>query len=220
MKNLIALNLKVYSESLGQGGLNLALIAAEVAHETGARIVICPQTVDLAAVCKIKGIDVFAQHVDANKQGAFTGSTTVEAIKSAGAKGSLINHAEKKQPHNLVKEAIDKMRALQLESLACSADIEESKILAGFRPNFVAVEPPELIGSGISVSSAKPEVVTGSVKAVKQVADVAVLCGAGISTGADVKKAIELGTCGVLLASAYVKAKDPKALLRDMARNL
>ena len=43
-------------------------------------------------------------------------------------------------------------------------------------------------------------------------------CGAGISTGDDVARAIELGAEGVLLASAYVKAKDPKLVLIDMAR--
>ncbi|RLG06224.1 MAG: triose-phosphate isomerase, partial [Thaumarchaeota archaeon] len=85
-------------------------------------------------------------------------------------------------------------------------------------PEILAIEPPELIGTGIPVSKAKPEVVTGAVEAVKRINPrVHVLCGAGISTGDDVAKAIELGTEGVLLASAYVKAKDPKKLLSGMA---
>jgi len=63
-------------------------------------------------------------------------------------------------------------------------------------------------------------VVVGAVEAVKKInPSVHILCGAGISTGDDVAKAIELGTEGVLLASAYVKAKDPKKILflSDMA---
>ena len=46
--------------------------------------------------------------------------------------------------------------------------------------------------------------------------DVKILCGAGISTGSDVKAALELGTDGVLLASGVVKAKDVEKAIRDL----
>ncbi|MCD6235493.1 MAG: triose-phosphate isomerase, partial [Thaumarchaeota archaeon] len=89
---------------------------------------------------------------------------------------------------------------------------------AALGPDMIAIEPPELIGTGIPVSKAKPEVVSGAVEAVKRInTEVHVLCGAGISTGEDVARAIELGAEGVLLASAYVKAKDPKKVLSEMA---
>ena len=84
-----------------------------------------------------------------------------------------------------------------------------------FKPDYVAIEPPELIGSGIPVSKADPGIVRNSVAAVTD-PNVKVLCGAGISKGEDVKAALELGTVGVLLASGVVKAKDPKAALRDL----
>jgi triosephosphate isomerase len=85
----------------------------------------------------------------------------------------------------------------------------------------IAVEPPELIGSGVSVSKAKPEVVSGSVDAIKRVnLKVEVLCGAGITTGDDIIKAIELGTKGVLLASGIVLAKDQRTAIEDMVRAL
>jgi triosephosphate isomerase len=38
-----------------------------------------------------------------------------------------------------------------------------------------------------------------------------------VSNGTDVKRAIELGAQGVLLASAFVKSPDPKKLLMEMA---
>ncbi len=89
------------------------------------------------------------------------------------------------------------------------------------KPTIVAIEPPELIGTGIPVSKANPDVVVGSVEAVKGVSkNVKVLCGAGISTGDDVRAAIDLGTDGVLLASGVVKAKDPKKALLDLAGGL
>ena len=49
--------------------------------------------------------------------------------------------------------------------------------------------------------------------------NIEVLCGAGITNGEDVKKAIELGTVGVLAASGIVKAKDPQAILEEMAKS-
>jgi len=81
----------------------------------------------------------------------------------------------------------------------------------------VAVEPPELIGSGIPVSKADPGIVTGSVEAVKMMEpDVGVLCGAGISRGEDLKAALELGSVGVLLASGIIRAKDQRRALEDL----
>jgi len=80
------------------------------------------------------------------------------------------------------------------------------------------VEPPELIGTGISVSKAKPEVVTSTVGLIKRInPEVVVLCGAGITRGEDVSAALRLGTEGVLVASGVVKAKDPYKVLLEFA---
>lgn len=216
MKPIIALNLKTYSESLGKKGVELCQIASEVSLLTGIRIIVAPQAVDLRDAVQISG-DVFAQHVDSVAQGAFTGSVSVESVKEAGCKGSLVNHSEKRLPEETVAATIARLSEAGLESMLCTKDTAESVKLAAYRPTFLAVEPPELIGSGISVSTAKPEIVSNTVDAVAKVNGTPVLCGAGVSNGTDVKKAIELGAAGVLLASAYVKARDPKKLLTEMA---
>ena len=216
MKPLIALNLKAYPESLGEKGAKLCQIASEVSLLTGVRIIVAPQAVDLREAVQLTG-DVFSQHVDAVLQGAFTGSISVESIKGAGCKGSLVNHSEKRLPEETIAQTIARLREAGLESMLCTKDTEESVRLAKYKPAFIAVEPPELIGSGISVSTAKPEIVSGTVQAVAKVNATPVLCGAGVSNAQDVRKAIELGAKGVLLASAYVKAKDPRSLLLNMA---
>ena len=216
MKPIIALNLKTYPESLGKKGADLCQIASEVSLLTGVRIIVAPQTVDLREAVQISG-DIFAQHVDAAAQGAFTGSISVESIKEAGCKGSLVNHSEKRLPELTVAETVARLKEAELESILCTKDTAESAKLAAYEPTFIAVEPPELIGKGVSVSTAKPEIVSGTVEAVAKVNDTPVLCGAGVSNGRDVKKAIELGAAGVLLASAYVKSRDPKRLLTEMA---
>ena len=101
---------------------------------------------------------------------------------------------------------------------ACAADVEEAIELAKLNPTFIAVEPPELIGGDISVTTADPSIVSDTVNAVKSVNPrVRVLCGAGVKNGLDVRKAIELGAEGVLLASGVTKAEDVDSVLDDLS---
>lgn len=213
----IVLNFKAYAESLGANGAKLARIADDIATQRNAAIIFAPQTVDLAAAASAtKRAVAFAQHCDASAQGAFTGSITAEAIKSAGAAGTFLNHSEKKLSSEAMAATLKRCASLGLETLVCAATVEEAQSLASLKPTAIAIEPPELIGSGVSVSKAKPEIVTGAVEAVKRIASIPVLCGAGVSNGEDAARAMALGADGVLLASAFVKARDPRALLEEI----
>jgi len=216
-KPFCVLNLKAYPNSFGARAIELARAADEAARDTGVRMVVCAQAVDLRAVAGAVSIPVFAQHVDDKKPGAFTGSVTAEAARDAGAKGTLVNHSEKKLAVEAVGSTVARCREAGILALCCAPGVEESKRIAAFKPDFIAVEPPELIGSGISVSTANPGIVSGSVEAVHSVANIPVLCGAGISSAVDFQKAVELGAEGVLLASAFVNSKDPKRFLLDLA---
>ncbi|MCK4491311.1 MAG: triose-phosphate isomerase, partial [Candidatus Altiarchaeales archaeon] len=130
-------------------------------------------------------------------------------------------HSERRLKLADIEANIDKLRRLGMTSIVCTNNISVTKAAAALSPDFVAIEPPELIGSGISVSQAQPEIITGSVEAVKEInPEVKILTGAGITTGDDVKKALELGTCGVLLASGVTKATDPRAVLMDLVRGV
>ncbi len=216
---LIALNFKTYAQAFGENSLRLAKIAEEVSEQFGVTIAVAPPMIDLARVAAEVKIPVFAQHVDPYKPGSHTGSIIAEDVKAAGAVGSLVNHSEHRLRLADIGMVLERLRENGLISLLCTDTVETTKAGAALSPDMLAIEPPELIGTGIPVSKAKPEVVRGAVQAVQKInPDVHVLCGAGISTGDDVARAIELGAEGVLLASAYVKAKDPKLVLIDMAR--
>ncbi len=218
---IIAINMKTYEQSCGEAGINLASLCQEIAEETGANIAIAPQQTDLALFSIDLDIPIFAQHIDNAKQGSSTGRITPENIWTIGCAGSLINHSEYRIEAEDVRVLVQKCRNLALTSIVCTKDAVESRAYAEFKPDFIAVEPPELIGGDISVTSAKPEVVSDSVKEVKEVApDVKVLCGAGVKNGQDVKMAIELGAEGVLLASGVVKADDQRAVLLDLVSEL
>ncbi|VVB51861.1 Triosephosphate isomerase [uncultured archaeon] len=220
-KCVIVLNFKTYRESTGDLGLRLARLCEKVSLESGVPFVAAVQLADLSRIASAVSIPVYAQHIDNVSFGSHTGWVLPEAVAEAGAKGTLLNHAEHQIPAKEVEALIPHLRTLSLSSLVCGNTVDVCRSLAAFHPDYIAVEPPELIGSGIPVSKAKPEVVSGAVEAVKSVNHkVRVLCGAGISTGIDVKKAVDLGAEGVLLASGVVKAKDPEAALRDLVSQL
>ncbi len=221
MEASIIINFKTYEESTGDNALKLAKICDEVAKETGAKIIVVPQFADIYRISNEVKIQVYSQGIDNIKFGSYTGHVLAESVKAAGASGSLLNHSERRIKLADIEACIEKLRSLGMVSIVCTNNINTTKAAAAIGPDFVAVEPPELIGSGIPVSQAKPEIVSGSVDAAKEVnPKVGVLCGAGITKGEDIKKAIELGTEGVLLASGVVKAKDPRAVLMDLVGGL
>lgn len=215
---VIALNVKSYNESMGQRDLDLARDCQDVADETGANMVYCPQQVDLALVAGEIKIPCLAQHSDAFDPGSKTGWTVLEAVKAAGAAGTLVNHSEHRMQIADIDRIIQKANDLDLATVICTNNTKVSTAIAELGPTSIAIEPPELIGSGIPVSKADPEIVSNSVAAVRDInKEIVVLCGAGISTGEDVKAAIGLGAKGVLLASGVVKAENQKAVLLDLA---
>jgi triosephosphate isomerase (TIM) len=215
---MIIVNFKTYLESTGKRAVELAKHAEKAAKETGANIVVAPQLADLAKVAEAVEIPVFAQHIDPIKPGSSTGHVLVEAIKEAGALGTLINHSERQLRLIDIDVIIALAREKGLISCVCANNPSVSAAVAAMHPDITSVEPPELIGSGISVSKSKPEIVTDTVKLVQKIdPKMIVLCGAGISTAEDVSIALKLGTRGVLVASGIVKAKDPYTVLRAFA---
>lgn len=220
-KKSLILNFKAYDESAGQKGESLAKIAEKVAFDLGANIIIAPPVV-CASYAHLVKTPVFGQNAEPLEPGARTGHVTIESMKQCGLQGTLINHSECRATEEQVKFACEKARKLGgFDICVCAKDVPEAVKLAQYQPAAIAVEPPELIGSGISVSTARPEIVSESVAAIKKVSpNTLALVGAGVSNATDVATSLRLGAEGVLLASAFVKAKDPEAWLRDVAKEL
>ena len=218
---VIVLNVKTYAEATGKSSLDIAVLMDKISKETGASMTIAVQPTDITLCSDKVSIPVFAEHIDPINPGSHTGWILPEAVKSAGAVGTLVNHSE----HRLILADIDicitRAKELNLDHIICSNNVATSRAIAAFSPNFLAVEPPELIGGDISVTTADPGIVSKSVEVVKKIDEkVKILCGAGVKNGKDVSKAIELGADGVLLASGIVKAKDKESVIRDLATGL
>jgi len=220
-KPFILVNLKTYQEASGQRAHAIAGAAQQVADESGVEIGIAPSYMNIHPLSMHYTLPIYSQHVDAAPPGANTGSVTVEAIREAGASGSLVNHSERRLTLADIEAVVSRLKGAGLVSVVCTNNVATSAAAAALGPDFVAIEPPELIGGNVSVSSANPGIITGTVEAVKKVNPaVRILTGAGIHSGECVKTAIDLGTDGVLLASGVVKAKAPIAVLRDLVSRL
>lgn len=215
---LILVNLKTYSEAMGKKAVELAETAEKVHNETGVCIAVAPQTVNIPPIIKATGIPVFAQHVDPVGHGKYTGHILPEAMAEAGCVGTLISHSERRLELEIIKATIDGAKEAGLIQVVCVDTIARGRQVAPFSPDAIAIEPPELIGTGIPVSKAKPEIVSGSVEEVHKVnPNIKVLCGAGITSGEDVTAALSLGAEGVLVASGVVKADSPYEKLLELA---
>jgi len=215
---LILTNFKTYRTATGADALNLAKAHARVAQQTGQNIAIAVQAFDLANIAQNVEIPVFTQHIDTATYGSFTGWNMAEAAKVAGAYGTILNHSEHRIPFDILEKSIQRAKEVDLKTVVCAETAEEAtQIMQKFQPDLVAVEPPELIGGDISVSTANPEIIRNSVELIGKGK---VLVGAGIKNGEDVKIAVELGSVGVLLASGITKSDTPETVLEDLAFGL
>ena len=212
---LIVVNFKTYQEAHGVAAEELAVIMQDL--ETNARLVAVVSAFDLSSVVSAApNLEVWTQHLDPINFGSNTGWLHPNTAVCRGAKGTLINHAEHKVSIEHIAMLLDSVPE-DFTVCACAADIEEARALSALEPNYVAVEPPELIGGEISVTTADPEIVSGTAAAIREISEsVGILCGAGVKNGDDVFAAINLGTSGVLLASGVTKVSDPISALNDL----
>jgi len=212
----VLVNLKAYPCD----SVAVAEAASDVAEEYDASIAVAPQAAQIGAVTGT-GAATWAQHVSPVKHGSHTGSTLAEAAADAGAEGTLLNHSEQRLKLADIDASLDAAERTGLGTVVCANNPDQIAAAAALGPDAVAVEPPELIGTGTPVSQADPDIVTNAVEAAADVdPSVDVYCGAGISTGDDVVAARELGADGVLLASGVAKADDPRAALEALVEPL
>ena len=218
---IVVVNFKTYIEAAGERAVKLAKIIAEVGRENAVNVAVAPQAFDIYRIAKEVGIPVLAQHLDSFEPGKHTGWLLPEAAREAGAVGALVNHSEHSLQLSVIDLIVKRLRGLAMVSLVCGRDVEASREVAALAPEMVAVEPPELIGTGRAVSKVKPEVVSDTVRGVHEVnPKVRVLCGAGIASGEDARLSLELGAEGVLLARAITCAPDPRAAILDIVQGV
>ena len=217
---LIVVNLKTYEKGFGNSGLALCKDMENVSQESGVCIAAAVNPADIFTYSQATNIPILAQHVDCINFGAHTCHILPESVSNAGALGTLINHAEK-QINGDIATTISRSRESNLTTILCTANIDMTISGAKLDPDMIAIEPPELIGGDISVSSANPEIISATVSQVSEISrKIKILCGAGVKTRDDVSKAFELGVDGILLASGVVLSDNPKEILHDLVSGI
>ena len=203
---MIFINYKAYAEASGQRAIFLTRILEEVAHAAQVKIIPVVQATDVREVVSSTTLEVWVQK-----------AVLPEAVFEDGAIGTFLNHSEAKfASFDELAKASDRAKEVGLKTLIFAKDVEELRNTCSLGPNFVAYEPPELIGSTTaSVVQAKSEIVTEAAEIARH-AGIPLVVGAGVHSAQDVKKSLELGAVGVAVATDVVKAEDPRKELLEL----
>lgn len=213
----ILVNFKAYQEAFGEKGLQLAKLHQKIAKETGVNIGIAACAIDLRMLASELEIPVFAQHVDIVNYGAFTGQIGLKALKDLGIDGTILNHAEMKVELEKLEHTVFEAKKINFTTVVCVDNPLGVGTTTLLDPDFIAIEPQELIGSGKSVTDVKPEIIIDALQYIK---NSQLLVGGGVHRGEHVRKALQLGAKGILVSSAVVKASDPEKVLRDLVSGI
>ena len=217
---MFVINCKNYEEIAGDKVIKFVKIAEKISKKYKVKIAISPPQ-HLVGLVANSSIPILAQHIDVSKVGSTTGFVIPELLKKSKVKGSLINHSEHRIASKEIEKLVLKLKELKMISILCVKDIAEVKKYVKLNPDYIAIEPPELIGSGKAVSKEKPELITKAASIVNNSKNkTKLLCGAGIVSREDVAKAIELGSKGILVASGIIKAKDWNKVISEFAKAL
>lgn len=225
------INSKNYLETSGSNILTLARVVNLIQekysvkkHRVAFHLAVPSYAMSLVSKSYPK-LDLFAQHLDAKEIGSTTGFQVAEIAKSFGVSGSILNHSEHRINYREVKALVERLRKLKMKSIVCARNPTEVRKFGGLAPDYIAIEPPELIGSGNAVSKAKPQLISASKEAIedankKSSFESILLCGAGIVEEDDSRAAIRLGASGILVASGVVKSQNWNAKINSLARGM
>jgi len=217
---MFVINCKNYEEIAGDNIVKFIKIAEKISKKYKIKIAIAPPQ-HLIGLVSNSTIPILAQHIDDSKVGSTTGFVIPELLKKSKVKGSLINHSEHRITSKEIENLVSKLKELKMTSILCVKDVTEVKKYVKLNPDYIAIEPPELIGSGKAISKEKPDLILKAADTIKNAKNsTKLLCGAGIVSGEDVSKAIELGSKGILVASGIIKANDWNKIINDFAKSM
>lgn len=206
MKPIIIINFKTYKQ--GKDAIELAKTIEKISKS----IIVGVQDSDIYEIVKATKLKVFSQHVDYFKPGRNTGFIIPEAVKKDGATGTFLNHSEHKLSFNVLKKTVERCKKIGLKTYVFAKNLQEAKRIEKLKPSYIILEPPELVAGKISVSQAKPELISKIAKKLRT----RFLVGAGIHSKEDIGIAMKLGARGIALSSAITKAKNPGKKLREL----
>ena len=217
---MFIINCKNYDEIAGDKIIKITRVSERISKKYKIPIAIAPPHHLIPLITKFK-VTILAQHLDDKKVGSTTGFMVPEIAKKSKIDGAIINHSEHRITEKEIKNLVKRLNKLKLKTILCVKNVNEAKKFAKLNPTYIAIEPPELIGTGRAISTERPQLITNAVDAVRSAKNsTKLLCGAGIVSGDDVARAKELGSKGILVASGIVKAKNWEKIISEFSRAL
>jgi triosephosphate isomerase len=207
MEKLLILNLKAHEQGIGRRARYIGDIANRLSNDSGVRIILAAQPTDIESLSYKN--EVFAQHIDPIPYGPSTGYILPEAVRGAGATGTLINHSERSLSIDDIKQRIERAKNVGLSTVVFAPSAGHAEQIAGMGPNYIALE---LSGEFSSDSRSLLEETISRVRA----ANPAVRVLAGIDSGQDLIAALSLGAAGALVSSSVLDSEKPEDALRDI----
>ena len=146
------------------------------------------------------------------EKGRATGFILPEAVRGDKAIGSFLNHSEHKLGFDVLKKTVKRCNEVGLKTVVFASSLREALKIEKLKPDYLVIEPPELVGGKVSVSESKPELIEKIKKSLKM----DFLVGAGIHSYEDLKIAMKLGASGIAVSSAICNVKNSGKALREL----
>jgi len=209
---MIFLNFKTYPQTSGKNALKLCQIIKKVSQTTPIPVIACLQMADIFPVSQQTDLPVWAQHLDPIELGKNTGWLAPQTAKNVGATGTLLNHCEHPLDSDVIKKTVNLCRQHQLKIMTIASSLEQVKAFNVLKPDYIGFEDPQLIGGPTAMIEAQPDLVKQAVA----LAQFPLIVGGGMRHSSHVKKALDFGCQGILVASEFAKSLDPRATLADL----
>ncbi len=199
----------------GKQVLDLARIADKAAEKYDVRVIFTTPYANIEKVASsTRNLKIFAPHMDSIPVGCGLACVLAESIKSAGAVGVMLNHAERPLSISTLAKTLLRARQLDLMSIVCADSMVETRAVAQLYPDLMITEPTELIGTGQACDMTYVKQSFDAVIGVNP--NIGVLVGGGVSGGDDVYRIIMAGADATGSSSGIAKASDPGAMVHEM----
>ncbi|MEX2212334.1 MAG: triose-phosphate isomerase [Gaiellaceae bacterium] len=206
--------------------------AAAFEAPDGVEAVVCPPYVSLAAAVE-SGLNVFAQSVHWEDEGAYTGEISAPMLRELAVVGAIVGHSERRQLFGETDDSVARRAAHALAAglrvIACVGELEEEREL-GFTEDVlarqlavlqehpalvIAYEPVWAIGTG---KTATPDQAQEAHAFIKSLLDAPVLYGGSVKPDNAEELLAQPDVDGALVGGASLDPESFASICRTAAR--
>jgi len=199
----------------GDEVLQLALAADRASVRYGIQVIFTAPLLELSRVAAAaQHLFVCAPHMDPIRRGRGLADVLPEAVRDAGAKGVMLNHAERPVSYAVLERTIRRAEEVGLFTIVCANSVSDVRAIALLSPDIIVAEPTELIGTDSTSDRSYVNATTNAVRDVNP--DILILQAAGISGPSDVYRIIAAGADATGSSSAVADTSDPGAMAEEM----